>query len=176
MTKRLSLAARAARINETKPYGGRGLDKLGEISAVPALPDQLLHDARVAVCDRANGPDDARNLLEHLGLTQPAPLEAPVVMTPGPRAPHTPRPDDTWMADAACRDMPVDQFFSPEGETGQRRAQRSDTAKKICARCPVRRACLEWALDTGQDWGVWGGTTEDERRTEKRRRARRKAA
>lgn len=38
-------------------------------------------------------------------------------------------------------------------------------AKSVCAGCPVRSACLEWALDTGQDYGVWGGMTEGERRT-----------
>lgn len=37
-------------------------------------------------------------------------------------------------------------------------------AKDICADCPVLSACLTWALETGQDYGVWGGMTEGERR------------
>ncbi len=45
-------------------------------------------------------------------------------------------------------------------------------AKKVCKRCDVREACLQWALDAGQDHGVWGGLSEDERRALKRRAAR----
>lgn len=37
-------------------------------------------------------------------------------------------------------------------------------AKRVCASCPVREACRSYALETGQDYGVWGGTTADERR------------
>jgi WhiB family redox-sensing transcriptional regulator len=37
-------------------------------------------------------------------------------------------------------------------------------AKAVCARCPVVHECLSWALETGQDAGVWGGLTEEERR------------
>ena len=39
-------------------------------------------------------------------------------------------------------------------------------------RCPVMEPCLEWAVDSGQDAGVWGGMSEDERRAYKRRSAR----
>ncbi|GAA4888653.1 hypothetical protein GCM10023237_02480 [Streptomyces coeruleoprunus] len=48
----------------------------------------------------------------------------------------------------------------------------AEEAKRVCGRCPVRDQCLRWALDTGQDHGVWGGTGEDERRTIRRRAAR----
>ncbi|HYS32389.1 MAG TPA: WhiB family transcriptional regulator, partial [Streptosporangiaceae bacterium] len=47
-----------------------------------------------------------------------------------------------------------------------------DEAKQVCARCKVAEACLRWALDSGQDSGVWGGLSEDERRALKRRGAR----
>jgi WhiB family redox-sensing transcriptional regulator len=45
-------------------------------------------------------------------------------------------------------------------------------AKAVCARCPVWRSCLGYAFATGQDAGIWGGMTEEERRRELRRRFR----
>lgn len=50
-----------------------------------------------------------------------------------------------------------------------------EEAKAVCRRCDVREQCLQWALETGQDAGVWGGLSEDERRALKRRRARARA-
>jgi len=79
-------------------------------------------------------------------------------------------PDD-WRLDAACRDLDTSIFF-PETDDAVA------TAKAICAACPVREACLEFALITRQDDGVWGGLDENERRRVRRRRqeAARKAA
>ena len=45
----------------------------------------------------------------------------------------------------------------------------------MCNRCPVTAECLAWALESGQDAGVWGGMSEDERRALKRRRTRTRA-
>ena len=47
-----------------------------------------------------------------------------------------------------------------------------EEAKQVCRRCDVREQCLAWALEAGQDHGVWGGLSEDERRALKRRNAR----
>lgn len=77
-----------------------------------------------------------------------------------------------WQADAACAGMPTDDFF-PAGSTGQA-LDRIALAKAVCDTCPVVEECLEYALDTGQTDGVWGGMSEDERRTERRRRQRRR--
>jgi len=80
-------------------------------------------------------------------------------------------PDD-WRQDAACRDLDTAIFF-PDSE------EESAQAQAVCAACPVRQACLEFALITRQDDGVWGGLTETERRRVRRRRqeaARRTAA
>ena len=71
-------------------------------------------------------------------------------------------PDD-WRADAACRDLDTAVFF-PETEAA------ADVAKSVCATCSVRDACLEFALVTRQDDGVWGGLDENERRRVRRRR------
>ena len=66
-----------------------------------------------------------------------------------------------------------DTFF-PIGNTGPALIQ-IDEAKAVCRRCPVVDECLRWALESGQDAGVWGGLSEDERRALKRRNARMRA-
>lgn len=68
---------------------------------------------------------------------------------------------------AACREEDPDLFF-PIGSTGPALVQAED-AKAVCRSCPVRQECLRWALDNGQDAGVWGGLDETERRALKRR-------
>ncbi len=75
-----------------------------------------------------------------------------------------------WRHKAICRDEDPELFF-PVGTSGPAIAQIAD-AKLVCARCPVTAECLSWALESGQDAGVWGGMSEDERRALKRRTAR----
>jgi WhiB family transcriptional regulator, redox-sensing transcriptional regulator len=67
-----------------------------------------------------------------------------------------------WQDLAACRDAEPDVFF-PVGPAGPALAQ-IEAARCVCRSCPVRAACLAWALDQGVGSGVWGGATEDERR------------
>jgi WhiB family transcriptional regulator, redox-sensing transcriptional regulator len=75
----------------------------------------------------------------------------------------------------ACWDEDPELFF-PVGSTGPALLQIED-AKEVCRRCDVVEACLRWALETGQDAGVWGGMSEDERRAiRKRARSRGSAA
>jgi len=80
------------------------------------------------------------------------------------------RETDRWRRAAACRDMETELFF-PRGETGAPLEQ-SVAAKAVCAGCPVRIPCLEFAMATRQEYGIFGGLTEQERRTLARRRAR----
>lgn len=47
-----------------------------------------------------------------------------------------------------------------------------ELAKAVCKRCPVQPECLAYALERGEQWGVWGGTSEEERRSIKRRATR----
>jgi WhiB family redox-sensing transcriptional regulator len=82
-------------------------------------------------------------------------------------------PDD-WRNSAACLDEDPELFF-PVGTTGPALLQIED-AKAVCRGCDVLGTCLGWALDTGQDAGVWGGLSEDERRALKRRQARARRA
>ena len=69
---------------------------------------------------------------------------------------------DEWRRTAACRDTDPDLFF-PVGTTGPA-IEQIDNAKAVCATCEVKQPCLEFALTTNQDSGVWGGTSEEERR------------
>ncbi|MEU5211740.1 WhiB family transcriptional regulator [Streptomyces sp. NPDC020742] len=78
-----------------------------------------------------------------------------------------------WRNEAACRAEDPELFF-PVGTNGPALLQ-AQQAKSVCQRCPVTERCLEWALEHGQDAGVWGGTSEEERRTLRRRAARRRA-
>lgn len=69
---------------------------------------------------------------------------------------------DHWRSRSICRDSNPDLFF-PIGTTGQALEQ-IEAAKAICGECPVRQECLEFALATNQESGVWGGTTDEDRR------------
>ena len=75
-----------------------------------------------------------------------------------------------WRHRAACLSEDPELFF-PIRNTGPALAQ-VEEAKKVCRRCEVREEWLRWALDAGQDHGVWGGMSEDERRAMKRRASR----
>jgi WhiB family redox-sensing transcriptional regulator len=63
---------------------------------------------------------------------------------------------------AICRDTDPELFF-PVGSTGQALLQIA-RAKEVCDECTVRTECLEFAIETNQDTGIWGGTSEEERR------------
>lgn len=67
-----------------------------------------------------------------------------------------------WLDGAACLHVDPELFF-PVGTTGPALDQ-IDEAKRVCRGCPVTKRCLAQALETGAASGIWGGTTEDERR------------
>jgi WhiB family transcriptional regulator, redox-sensing transcriptional regulator len=107
----------------------------------------------------------AREILHKLGLTtadrttQPGGREGVDIMD--------------WRHEAACREVDPELFF-PIGNSGPALLQ-IDEAKQVCRRCSVVDECLRWAIDSGQDAGVWGGMSEDERRAYKRRTVRLRA-
>ncbi|MBM3798470.1 MAG: WhiB family transcriptional regulator [Actinobacteria bacterium] len=70
--------------------------------------------------------------------------------------------DYSWRNEADCRDTDPELFF-PVGTTGQALLQ-IDKAKEVCDECPVKVKCLDFAIETNQDSGIWGGTSEEERR------------
>lgn len=65
--------------------------------------------------------------------------------------------DTDWMAKGRCRELPPDTFFPSDGLG-------VEVARRICATCPVKSPCLEYALAARIDHGVWGGASERERR------------
>ena len=71
----------------------------------------------------------------------------------------------SWQLKAACRGPHASIFFPPEGvEQKHQRAERELAAKSICASCPVRQPCLDYALSIDEPLGIWGGLNEYERR------------
>lgn len=69
-----------------------------------------------------------------------------------------------WRADAPCKADPDAMFSSTQGGI--------EYAKGFCSQCPAVERCLQWALETGEDWGVWGGLSAQERHALRRRAAR----
>jgi WhiB family redox-sensing transcriptional regulator len=67
-----------------------------------------------------------------------------------------------WRDISACRDTDPDLFF-PVGTTGPA-IEQIEAAKAVCHECEAKAPCLEFALSTNQDSGIWGGTSEEERR------------
>lgn len=81
-----------------------------------------------------------------------------------------------WRDEAACQHTDPDLFF-PAGSTGVA-VDQIEVAKAICRSCRVQDECLQFALESNQEAGIWGGKDEDERRKLRRswRSARRPAA
>ncbi len=110
--------------------------------------------------------------------TQPASEAGGAAATPARRQPsrrrlaRRPADPSPWLdlggvkarrSFALCRGAGADLFF-PAGEVCPEGAAHADAAKSVCRVCPVRVACLEFALAADQEYGVWGGLTEVERK------------
>lgn len=104
---------------------------------------------RCEACTTANAEYSRRH---YNGLPQPSPPkpETPLLDLLGVESPD-------WYEHAECRGAPQELFFPGQGEPTQ-------PAKEMCAACPVSVECLAWALDHGEKHGIWGGTSERERR------------
>ena len=86
--------------------------------------------------------------------------------------------DDNWMTDGNCSGVPgADAVFFPDVPAGGSGAREYARAKALCKDCPVRTHCLSYAIAHKIPYGVWGGTTQAERRRipKERRRAIRRA-
>lgn len=68
-----------------------------------------------------------------------------------------------WQESAACRNLDSSMFFSPDRERGSARSQREMRARQICDSCPVHVECARFALTIGEEHGIWGSTTGEER-------------
>lgn len=76
---------------------------------------------------------------------------------------------DEWHVLAACRATDPDLFFGSDGERPAERQAREAAAKRICAGCPVVAECLASAVAGRERYGIWGNSTEEERRGLRRR-------
>ncbi len=74
-----------------------------------------------------------------------------------------------WQDRARCQETDPEAFFPEQGASTR-------LAKRVCVACEVRAECLEYALETSQEFGVWGGMSRGERRRLKRQQRERKAA
>ena len=73
--------------------------------------------------------------------------------------------NEAWQVRAACRGPHAGVFFPPpQFERKDEKLGREERAKAICATCPVREPCLEYALRIREPHGIWGGLSEAERR------------
>jgi WhiB family redox-sensing transcriptional regulator len=71
-----------------------------------------------------------------------------------------------WQHRAGCRGEDAEMFFAPNYfERKEEKEDREVQAKTICARCPVRDECLEYALRNREPHGIWGGLNESERKS-----------
>ena len=109
---------------------------------------------------------------------RPAPLGTIVTMAPTADSsaaewlmqPMAPEPETfasmlarpAWMARAACRGEPPEAFFGQQGRRGGLNIDYTE-ARRLCASCPVRAECLEFAVSDREPTGFWGGTTTSER-------------
>ena len=72
---------------------------------------------------------------------------------------------ELWQHRAACKGPQAAVFFPPSrSERKEDREAREVRAKAICARCPVRSACLDYAVRIREPHGIWGGLNEAERK------------
>ncbi|MEV5840365.1 WhiB family transcriptional regulator [Streptomyces sp. NPDC051985] len=69
-----------------------------------------------------------------------------------------------WRVRGLCLREDPDLFFPIGSFNSGPVAIQTDAAKAVCRQCPVMEKCLAWAVDAGPIEGIWGGTTEGERR------------
>ena len=79
---------------------------------------------------------------------------------------------ERWIRSGACADKPesIELFFGREGEGRRARQRRERQAARLCAACPVRQRCEDYAMALPERYGVWGGLGEEMRADIRRER------
>lgn len=163
-------------------YRRKAARKLADIAAA-LHPCELDPGNGIEVCTHEHHQRDAdllRLALEALdALEGDAPPQHVTVAAPPAPAVTAPAIDLRdmswqWQQHAACAGEDVNLFFGFDRENAREKGTREAKAKAICFGCPVRVECLEFALDNGEQYGIWGGLTEDERVLLRRRSTRRR--
>ncbi|QOV98648.1 WhiB family transcriptional regulator [Rhodococcus pyridinivorans] len=73
-----------------------------------------------------------------------------------------------WQRHGRCRNADPSLFFGPESEGGPERTLREIEAKRVCRQCPVLLRCRQHALAHFEQYGIWGGLTENDRKRHRR--------
>jgi WhiB family redox-sensing transcriptional regulator len=152
------------------------------MSAQHGRPSRLPLMAEVAAMLRAGEPlaDIAARYSVKPGTIQTLLNDAGWGRDGHPNTKPKPRPlfvreadEQPWAEQALCAQIGGEAWFPEKGDVDDPKtnAFSVSTAKKVCARCPVRTPCLDYALRNDERFGVWGGTTERERRRLKKERA-----
>ena len=68
-----------------------------------------------------------------------------------------------WQLNAACRGMDIATFFHPHKDVGLALKRRIESAKTVCALCPVIEQCRDYALRVREPYGIWGDCQKKER-------------
>lgn len=90
-----------------------------------------------------------------------------MVLTPDDGELNILPPPPSWQREAVCAGEPAETFYPDDKATAKRQVA---DARELCGWCPVREQCLAWAIEYDES-GVWGGTTEVERRAMRREQA-----
>lgn len=69
----------------------------------------------------------------------------------------------SWQEKGACKNLDTEIFFLDFNEKGKSKRNKNRTAIEICKKCPVKMQCLEHAITTPENFGVWGGATPEQR-------------
>jgi WhiB family redox-sensing transcriptional regulator len=83
-------------------------------------------------------------------------IRHPVLLTLVPGLVRTGE-ESSWQDLAMCTQTDPDAFYPELGES-------TGPARAVCRICPVSAPCLQYAIDNGEEWGIWGGLSERERR------------
>lgn len=108
-------------------------------------------------------PDAADRLFAERLVSLTGYSPRPAADESGPRGASGRAGEEAWREEAACAGMDPALFF-PAGERAEPSLRDIQAAKRVCASCPVRQECLDFALATSQPDGLWGGLTTRERR------------
>ena len=125
-------------------------------AALPDVPEQIdvRWRDRYSPCYVRANPGRVRRPVAGAGDR----ARAVTASQPRHRSPAAPAPFAArWRELAACRGADLDLFFPGRGES-------AEPARQVCARCPVREPCLDYALSHGIVHGIWGGLAERDRR------------
>ena len=125
------------------------------MTAIDTTASELTANAGIEVSEHH------REILQKMTASGAIPPSAERIAQKVASTPNT-TSDLAWRSTASCCDTDPDLFF-PIGTTGIALEQVAE-AKTVCNSCPAQLACLEFALRTNQDTGIWGGTSEEERR------------